>query len=388
MTSVLRRLLAVAGSVALAASVAGCTDPAPGDPTGGLAVVLGAHVNMPPAAVEGVAGQVLANAVDTQALVSLVVADGAPFVLESRQLETAGDDGDAWRASEQANRRALGEVISSAAARSPETDLLGALRLAAAEIAAAPGRHTILVVDSGLSTTGALDFRQPGLLDADPADLVASLQAAGALPDLGGAHVVFQGLGDTAAPQPELGAAREQLIDLWTAVVLAAGAVEVNVERTPLQGEPAADLPPVSVVGPGGGLTCTANTVVLDGGDVAFAADTAVFKDPAAATATLQPIADHMRGDGVTATLTGTTADVGDAEGQRRLSRERAQAVADLLRDLGVPADRMTVVGLGSEFPGYVQDHDGQGHLSPAAAALNRKVIIELSGVTTTVICG
>jgi outer membrane protein OmpA-like peptidoglycan-associated protein len=70
-----------------------------------------------------------------------------------------------------------------------------------------------------------------------------------------------------------------------------------------------------------------------------------------------------------------------------RLSEQRAQAVAALLAGLGVPADRLTVVGRGSDFPGYVVDHDGSGHLLPAAAALNRKVMIELAGVSTSGIC-
>ena len=388
-SSVVARVLAIAGSLALAASLTGCLETVPTEPTGGLAVVVGARANMPQADLHGVAAQVLGNAVESQALVSLVVADGAPYAVETRALRTTGEDDESRRASEDANRRALREDIASAVARTPETDLLSALGLAAEEIASAPGRHTVLVVDSGLSTTGAMDFRQPGLLDADPEDLVASLQAADALPDLSGLHLVFQGLGDTATPQGDIGAAaRTQLADLWTAVTLAAGAVDVNVESTPLRGESVAGLPPVSVVGPGGGLTCTENTVVLDGGDVAFQADTAVFRDPTAATATLQPIADRMQLPGVTGTLTGTTADVGDDEGQRRLSRERAQAVADLLQSLGVPPDSMTVVGLGSDFPGYVDDHDEQGNLVPATAALNRKVIIELAGTGTTVVCG
>ncbi len=388
MPSVLRRILAVTCSLALAASVAGCSETPPGEPTGGLAVVVGARSNMPPIDLDGVAGQVLTNAVDTQASVSLVVADGAPFRHSTRQLETAGDDGDAWRASEAENLRALRDSIASAAARSPETDLLAALGLAAQEVASAPGKHVVLVVDSGLSTLGPMDFRRPGMLDADPADLVASLQTAGALPDLSGVHLVFQGLGDTAAPQPALSAVvRTQLAELWTAIGLAAGALDVNVEHSPLRGEAPLGLPPVSVVGPGRGITCTANTVVLDGGDVAFLANTATFKDPAAATATLQLIADQMRTAGATATLTGTTADVGDLEGQRRLSRERAETVADLLSELGVPAGSMTVVGLGSDFPGYVPDRDDAGNLSPAAAALNRKVVIELSGVAATVVC-
>ncbi|WP_041775691.1 OmpA family protein [Blastococcus saxobsidens] len=377
----MRRLLAAAGALVVSTAVAGCADVPPGEPTGALAVVVGARSNMPPVDLDGVAGQVLGNAVDTQARVSFVVADGAPFVLATTQLETVGEDSAAWQASEAENLQQLRNSIASAAARSPEADLLAALGMAAGEIASAPGKRVVLVADSGLSTAGPLDFRRPGLLDADPGDVVASLQAAGSLPDLRGVHLVFQGLGDTAAPQPALsGVTRDQLVELWTAIGLAAGALDVNVERSPLEGEPAPGFPPVSVVSPGGGLTCTANTVVLGGGDVSFQADTAAFQDAAAAAAKLQPIADRMQAAGVTATLTGTTADVGDEEGQRQLSEQRAQAVADLLGGLGVPAERMTVVGLGSDFPGYVQDRDGSGTLDPAAAAQNRKVTIELVG--------
>ncbi|MGY1712412.1 OmpA family protein [Geodermatophilus sp. SYSU D00758] len=382
----LRRILAAAGCIVVPLGLASCTEAPPADPTGGLAVVVGARANMPPVALDGIAAQVVANAADTQADVAVLVADGTPAVVGTQRVRTAGADGDARRADRARDRRALEEDLRAAAADSPETDLLTALGMAAQAVAEAPGRHTVLVVDSGLSTAGALDFRQPGLLDADAADLVESLRAAGALPDLTGVHVVFQGLGDTAAPQPALDAVtRAQLVELWTAVALASGAVDVNVEHTPLAGTPDPALPPVSTVGAGGGVTCTSDTVVLDGGAVSFLADSAAFRDLVAATETLQPIADRMREAGATATLTGTTADVGDAEGQVRLSRERAQAVADLLAQLGVPAASMGVVGLGSDFPGYVPDHDEQGRLIPGAAALNRKVVIELSGATVTV---
>ena len=383
--SVRWRLLAVAAILAGALPVSGCAAPEPADPTGGLAVVVGARANTPPAALSGIAGQVVTNAAATRSAVSVVVADGAPFVVEDQRL--AGLDRD--DSDSQARRGILVDAITHAAATTPETDLLTALRLAAEQVADAPGRHTVLVVDSGLSTTGALSFRHEGMLAADAADVVASLRTAGALPDLSGVHVVFHGLGDTAAPQPELGAAvREQLRALWTAVALGAGALDVNVERSPLTGEPATSLPPVSVVGSGGGVSCTENSVVLTGGDVAFEADSAVFQDAVAASETLRPIAESIKATPVTARLTGTTANVGDAEGQRRLSEQRAQAVGSLLVELGVPTERLTVVGLGSDFPGYILDRDAGGHLLPAAAAQNRRVTIELSGAGTSVICG
>jgi outer membrane protein OmpA-like peptidoglycan-associated protein len=62
------------------------------------------------------------------------------------------------------------------------------------------------------------------------------------------------------------------------------------------------------------------------------------------------------------------------------LSRLRAQAVKDVLVELGAPAERMTVVGLGSDFPGYTQDHDASGQVIPEAAEANRKVFVELAG--------
>ena len=48
--------------------------------------------------------------------------------------------------------------------------------------------------------------------------------------------------------------------------------------------------------------------------------------------------------------------------------------------DSRVPADSLTVDGVGSEFPGYVPDHAPDGGLDPAAAAQNRKVIVEAVG--------
>lgn len=381
------RLLTAIGCVAAIASSSGCGGVAASDPSGGVVVVVGARSNMPPVSLDGVSLQETRNAADTHSPISLVVADGAPFVAE-RLPPAASGSGDARSHGTVGGRAALQQALDGALARSPESDLLGALAVAAQEVAPSPGRHTIVVVDSGLSTAGSVDFRQPGLLDADPADLVASLRSDGALPNLEGVRVVFQGLGDTAAPQAPLDSAvREQLVDLWTEIARGAGAIEVALEATPLSGIPHRPLPPVSVVGPADAVSCTDDTVVLHGGDVAFRPDTALFQDPAAATQTLRPIAESMAAAGVTATLTGTTADVGSGEGQRELGERRARAVADLLAELGVPSGRMAVVGLGSGFPGYVEDHDAAGNLLPAAAALNRRVVVELSGSGSPVIC-
>lgn len=79
-------------------------------------------------------------------------------------------------------------------------------------------------------------------------------------------------------------------------------------------------------------------------------------------------LADYAREitEGRRALLTGTTASAGTSEYRLRLSQERANAVRDLLVSLGAPADRISARGLGSDFPGYVPDHDSQGTSIPS----------------------
>jgi outer membrane protein OmpA-like peptidoglycan-associated protein len=370
----------------MAVGLAGCSDLP--EPTGGLAVVVGAHSNMPQPGLDGEAGDALDTAVDAQSYLAVVVADGEPFVSMKGSLVIAGKNGPAQDASRAKNRQSVTQALADAAAKTPETDLLTGLDLGARSIADAGGSHTIVVVDSGLSTVAPLDFTQPGMLDADPAELVAGLRAAGEVPDLTGEDVVFQGLGDTADPQPALTRGqRKNLIAVWTAIAEAAGAASVDVEPSPLSGSSAEGLPDVTVVALPPALRCVADTVTLTGGDVAFQPNSAAFLDEAAASDVVRPVAQQLIDGGLTTTVTGMTARIGDTSGQQELSQQRAQAVADLLTALGVPTDRLTVVGRGSDFPGYVPDHDGAGNLVPAAAAANRKVEITSAGAATALAC-
>jgi outer membrane protein OmpA-like peptidoglycan-associated protein len=393
-SSVLRRLVGGAGALALLTGLAACagsvgsSEPTErATPTDGLAIVVGAHSNMPPASLDGAAREALNEAVMAESYVALVVADGAPFVVPGDgPLVVDHSNSEREKRSRAENQRNVEQAIDSAAAKTAETDLLGALHLAGRSIADLPGERTIVVVDSGLSTVVPLDFTQPGLLDADPDELATSLEAAGELPDLAGATVVLQGIGDTAPPQQPLShGQQESLRAIWMAIVDAAGGEVSKVEK-PLSGDPVDDLPPVTPVPPSV-PQCTAGTVTLTGADVAFQPNSATFVDQAAAEAVIRPIAQQLVDAGVLATVTGMTANVDGLEGQIKLSGERAEAVKALLVSEGVPADRLTVIGLGSNFPGYVQDHDAAGNLLPAEAAQNRKVVIDPEDVSTSLSC-
>jgi len=369
----------------LAVTLTGCESSAEAaEPTGALAIVVGAHANMPPAELVGTAASARDMAVVQQSYFSVVVADGAPYVAESGGLEAAG--GTALQEQRDANRQRVDDAVAGARARTPESDLLAALQVAAASIQAQPGHRRIVVLDSGLSTTGALDFTNPDLLDAVPSEVADALGTSQKLPALAGMSVDFLGLGNTAEPQAELDRIRRtQLQGIWTAIAETAGASSVAVESASAKGMPAGDLPPVTPVPMPPGYGCTDNVMTITGGKLAFQPYTDVFLDPATAEEILRPVADQMKDGMLTAVLTGTSADVRDPAEQMMLTYLQAQAVANMWLEFDVPVQQLTVVGLGSDFPGHRPERDADGNLDPVVAEANRTITITFSGPVT---CG
>lgn len=377
-----RRLAAGLALAALLPAVTACgnSDVAePTAPTAATAFVVGARGNMPPARLDGEARAAVERAVDSQAMVSVIAVDGQPAVADSSWLRVTGANDVAREKSRQENRAKVETAVTGVRAEDEETDLLGALDLAAREVRSVEGAREIVVVDSGLSTTGPLDFTRPGMLDAEPADVVADLEAADTLPDLCGIRITVQGIGDTAEPQDPLGIAqRRHLLRIWEAVLGASCAADVTIVERQISGAPHDDVPDVTEVPLPEPVQCTATTIILTGGEVAFLPDSADFRDPAAARAVLTPVSQQLTGGGLTATVTGMTANVGPLRGQKTLGKQRAAAVMAELVALGVPGSSLEARGVGSDFAEYVPDGGPEGPLDPAAAAQNRKVVIAL----------
>lgn len=358
--------------------VAGCGGTGGNGEPGALAVIVGAHSNMVAPSLLNAVRAEIETASDLGSPATVIVPDGSPTAEATLDLATPNDN--PLYKQDQVNQ--LNTLIDNTRADSPEVDLLGAIALAARSVTDAPGAQTIIVIDSGLQTTGALRFQDQNgaILDANPSEVVDQLRRTGQLPDLTGIRVVFTGLGDTAAPQQTLPQpARAVLVELWKTIVEAAGGT-AEIQEAPLPNTRKLDgLPPVTVVpvavrsiGPVPSVT------VLRDGTVGFLPDQAVFRDPGQARSVLTDYAREIQ-NGKQAVLTGTTASAGDEAGRLQLSRDRANAVRELLISLGAPADRIEARGVGSDFPGYVPDRDAQGNLDPLRAAQNRQVIIELS---------
>lgn len=363
-------------------------------PVGPMAFAVSGRANSPepgvPQAVADATVSVLTRAVDEdyQPRVTLIGLDGRPTSAGSETFSSDAGNGIAAEDDRNQFLGGFGEALTDLRAQTPEADVLSALDLAGRSAGAGgsganrPG--TVVLVDSGLSTVAPLDFRQRGLLDAPPAETVEALRGADALPGLQGTTVVLAGLGDVAEPQPALSPAqRSSLVALWTAVAEAGGASCVAVVDEPRGGDAPSDVPPVSVVDvpPPPTITPGQTTALPDDNSVGFRPDTAEFRDRNAARGVLTPFAQFLQESPTRQlALTGTSARAGTPQGQVDLSTRRAEAVKSLLVELGAPADRISTRGVGSQFPGYVDDVGPDGRQLPGPASANRTVIVEPTG--------
>jgi len=363
-------------------------------PVGPLAFAVSGRSNSPepglPQAVQDATVSVLTRAVDEgyEPRVTLVNVDGRPVSAGSETFSSDAGNGIAAEDDRNQFLNGFGEAVTGLRAQTPEVDVLTALDLAGRSAGSGgqggnrPG--TVVLVDSGLSTVAPLDFRQRGLLDAPPAETVDALRANNALPGLQGETVVLAGLGDVAEPQPALSPAqRSSLVALWTAIATAGGASCVAVVDEPRGGDAPSDAPAVSVVDvpPPPTITPGQATALPDDNSVGFQPDTAEFRDRNAARAVLTPFAQFLtESPSRRIALTGTSARAGTEAGQVDLSTRRAEAVKALLVELAAPADRISTRGVGSRFPGYVNDVGPGGRQLPGPASANRTVIVEPSG--------
>lgn len=367
----------------MAALLAGCGAPPADDPVTVVVAVSASANERQPGVTAGLRELVTAAAEHETATLELLVdrAAGPERVDELDLVPRRGQ-----QVERDASRRAelLGAVAADLDARlaavrgdSGRIDVLGLL----GAVARVPGPATAVVVSSGLQTDGPL------AIDALGWDLVGSdavfdqAVAAELLPDLRGKTVVFAGIGDVAGPQDRLpDRLRSRLVRMWTGLCERAGAVECRVDSeiagtgTPVSSRPtpATSIPADPVLALPTGAAQPAVTELP--ADVLFEPNSARLLPDA--TALLRSVADGVPGARID--LVGRTATWGSAESSRAFSLLRAQACRDALVAAGVPADRISVTGLGFDQP-LVDDVDAAGRLIPDAARRNRTVTMTIT---------
>ena len=329
--------------------------------------------------------EVVAEAVAAQRPVVLVNADGSPAALGTFPVlgQSPGTSG-----YEREVRNLVDDIATRVAqvrADSPQIDVLGSMDVgvrAARDLSDRP--PVIVVADSLLSTVPPIDFTRPGMLSADPDEIVESLRSTFGLPDLRGGSVLFYGVGNVAQPQQPLPPGlRRAVADIWEAVATASGAacvasVEVAGDGRSPDGVPTVDPVPVPTIEP---AALSERPTVLGSDIVRFRPDSAELVDPQEAGRVIDAIVAQLLAeppmciDLVGTTATGTPGHGPDAVA---LSEARAYAVEGLLIAAGIPDDVIHPRGIGAApFDGRVNDIDATGVSIPAAAALNRTVRIE-----------
>jgi len=342
-----------------------------------LALAMGVRSNSPAPKLPEAGEQLLERTADAGKPISLIPVDGRPKQVANSHFVTSTKN---RRARERALKKYIEGVRKTAGERlkasAPEVDVLAALDKAADS--AGEGGNVVLV-DSGLSTAGKIDFRQDGLLLADPDDLAESIDAK-ELPDLKGSTVVLSGLGRTASPQTPLDTGlRRRITDIWVAIAKKSGASCVFVDTEPNDASATEGMPsvtPVSIPKPKPPTFCGETTFTEQ--DISFVRGKAQFRYPDEARKVLEPLAEDLKKPGRQINLIGTTSSEGGDAINVPLSKERAEAVKAELVKLGVPAERIDAEGRGSTWR-HIPDTRPDGKLIPGAAARNRRVIAQES---------
>lgn len=325
--------------------------------------------------------------------ISVVNADGSPEVVLANSFDIdekykkASKDKLAMDARSKATNLISG--MQTVIADDPEIDYLEALRLAVRSLASLEGYDSkqIIVLGTGLSTTGVLDFKN-NLISAEPDVIVELLSEKSEIPNFSDITVYWQQLGDVAAPQEAMTSAQKnKLQKIYGSLVEAGGGTFVYNEIMANPVNESVEYPSVTPVELPDDTPIAFEADDLDAEDdkafeepqvlsesqVEFIGDQANYLYPDKAVENIRPIAEYLlKHDDVNIVLIGSTAGDSTNASTLKLSQERADAVKKTLIDLGVNADRITTIGMGASDPWHIPNAGYNG----AAASANRKVVL------------
>lgn len=338
--------------------------------------------------------------------IGVVSADGKPEVVHAASYDIDAKYKSASRdkLDMDARSKTTNIIVSmqSVVANDPEVDYLAALRLAVRTLSSLEGYDSkqIIVLGTGLSTTGVLDFNN-NIISAEPEAVVSLLDEKSEIPDFSGITVYWQQMGDVAAPQKDLSSAqRMRLQEIYGGLVESGGGIFVYNEIIANPVNTTLELPAVTPVEIPDDTPIYFDPVIFEETEdeeenvfeepvilteeqVTFIGDKADYLNPEEAMRTLQPIAEYLvQHPSISIMLAGTTAGDKDSDYTMTLSRARAETVKSTLVGLGVDASRIIAIGLGStNDPWHIWD---AGYDGPAASS-NRKVVL-LDASTETAI--
>lgn len=325
--------------------------------------------------------------------VSIIVADGKPY--QSTEIDIP-DQGKSGLSDNKLNKVILSqteqimELLENSKAKTEEADLLSSINDAARFLnSKKDGIKEMLILHSGISTTGILDFTKGYLGSNEIPDVMAYLKKEQAIPDLKGIHIVWAGISDTKAPQPELSSKNKAYLqELWKSILETAGAEVDFAQDLPTETEQDKTLPKVSIVDvlqPASAIKevidnekIEETTVVLDEETINFKPGSAVLvSSEKSVKKTLKEYIKYMsENPSYKVLFAGTTASAGKQDELIILSEKRCNTIKKIFIKSGVKENQIETIGLGYKNDYYIKDTDKNGNLIEEKAKKNRSVII------------
>lgn len=365
--------------------LAGCSgkEEMPSEPES-TAIVLGNHKHFPMLSLNIPSiSSVIYDTCLSYGRVTAFVADGNAFLVGDYTINEPNVKVDNTKRKQLAQRNCdqIMSECSNAKAKTPEIDTLYAITQAAKSIQGSSGNKTLLIFDSGLSTTGLLNFVEQNLIDADPDKIVEQLGEKHYIPDLEDINVVWTGIGQTCGDQTPLTENYKYKLEKLYNAILTAGGAKVTFNHEPIQGDEPEGVPECSVVPViedsldiNGALP---EVVKFDETKISFVSDKAEFVSESDAYEALKPIADILvKNTDVKVLIVGSTATDGTPEDCRKLSQMRADKVKDTLIALHVNPNQLSTYGAGQSQTPFRVDDIKDGKLIETEAAKNRAVYI------------
>lgn len=331
-------------------------------PTGQIAVVLGNTQNTP----RPVLAQEIADAIEGTMLVhkgadayelvdsiKIVSATAKPKVVEldvtELKLREIGNNNSNAKRAAHINVKAIQDYVNTLAPTDNGSNYLEAIKLAKDNL---DEGSKIVVIGSGLSDNGDLNFSKTGILTNEEQrdEVIQKIREKNGSDYLRGYSVMFYGLGDTTPPQEALPIAQKNVVrTIYKTVVRSLGG-DVDVSTKTLTGEPIATKYIVGTTDTG----CGDIGLIFDDTSLKFIANQPTFIDGSVAKNTLMTVKE--RWDKYKDTIETIQVDgyIAHYAGTDTLSQPRADQVKKTLVELGIPADKITATGRG--FGPFEQD--------------------------------
>lgn len=337
-------------------------------PSSSIGIVLGNTQNAPgPQLNSGVLDEIKGTLMQhrgetTDTFIQSIIAVSAvkePYDIPLDSLKLVNIRNNSANASEDIDKNfnVIKKYLNSVAPTDDGANYLDAILEARRELSAGQNtKTTIVVIGSGLSDSGDLDFAhsdtlsgilnaKSGVVDAAVDKIADMIDSKYGMNYLDGYRVVFYGLGDTVAPQEQLRPNQKNVVShIYSKLIQRLGGVADVENGAGVTGKSVATDYVVSTTDTG----CGDVGLTFDDESVKFVANSAAFADPLAARSALRSVETiYEKGSG---NITGIQVDGYIAHVNvtgETLSQARANAVKALLVDMGMPASKVTAKGKG-----------------------------------------